>query len=197
MARRRVESTRKRQLIDATMEAIHDRGFCEVTVSEIAKRAGVSYGLAHHYFGSKDQLLTATMRHLLRSLGEEFRSQLAHAKTPEDRVRAIILASFAPGQFQPVTISAWLAFYMQAQTGPSSRHLLRIYARRLRSNFCYALGQRMPRKEAIRLSEGAAALIDGLWIRWALSDSKPPPDEAAKYAEVLLGRIIGGSFNGQ
>ena len=196
MPKKGMEPIRRRQLIKATMETIHDLGFCGVTISEIARRAGVSYGLAHHYFGSKDQLMTATMRHLLTTLGEEHRRCLAGAKSPQARIRAVCRASFAPNQFQPVVISAWLAFYMQAQTGPSSRHLLRIYARRLVSNLCFALSQMMPRDKACELAEGAAAVIDGLWIRWALSDSRPPPDEAAAYAELGIARLIGEGRDG-
>lgn len=196
MPKKGMEPIRRRQLIAATMEAIHDLGYCDVTISEIAQRAGVSYGLAHHYFGSKDQLMTATMRHLLTSLGEEHRRCLADATSPQSRIRAVCRASFAPNQFQPVVISAWLAFYMQAQTGPSSRHLLRIYARRLVSNLCFALSQMMPRAEAMDLAEGAAAIIDGLWIRWALSDNRPPPEEAAAYAERGIGRLIGENIDG-
>ena len=191
MPKRGMEPIRRRQLIDATMETIHDLGYCDVTIAEIARRAGVSYGLAHHYFGSKDQLMTATMRYLLTSLGEEHRRCLRGANSPRLRIRAVCRASFAPNQFQPVVISAWLAFYMQAQTGPSSRHLHRIYARRLVSNLAFALSQIRPREEALELAEDAAAVIDGLWIRWALNDNRPPADVAAANAERGIARLLG------
>jgi TetR/AcrR family transcriptional repressor of bet genes len=196
MPKKGMEPIRRRQLIAATMETIHDLGFCDVTIAEIARRAGVSYGLAHHYFGSKDQLMTATMRHLLTSLGEEHIRQLTGADSAQLRIRAVCRASFSPAQFQPVVISAWLAFYMQAQTGPSSRHLLKIYARRLVSNLGFALAQMLPRDEARELAEDAAAVIDGLWIRWALSDNRPPAEDAAAYAERGIARLIGARING-
>ncbi len=197
MTRTGVQSKRRGQLIAATIEAIHENGFCDVTVGKIARGAGVSYGLAHHYFGSKDQLLTATMRHLLTTLGEEFRVQLATATTSEERVRAVVRTSFSPLQFQPVTISAWLAFYMQAHTGPRSRALLRIYASRLRSNLCHALTMKMQREKAVTLAEAAAGIIDGLWIRWALNDNRPSPEEAADYAEFAIKRLVNGECDGR
>ena len=104
--------------------------------------------------------MTATMRHLLTSLGEEHRRCLKGATTPEARISAVVRASFASAQFTPAVISAWLAFYMQAQTGPGSRHLLRIYARRLVSNLSFALAQMMPRERARENAEIGAALID-------------------------------------
>ena len=196
MPKKGMQPIRRQQLIAATMETIHDVGFCDVTIAEIARRAGVSYGLAHHYFGSKDQLMTATMRHLLKSLGEEHVRELEGARTAQQRIHAVCQASFSRVQFQPVVISAWLAFYMQAQTGPSSRHLLRIYARRLVSNLSYALKMIVPREEAAELAEGAAALIDGLWVRWALSDNRPPAEDVAAYAEQSIARLIGEKMNG-
>lgn len=196
MPKQGMEPIRRRQLIAATMEAIHDLGFCDVTIAEIARRAGVSYGLAHHYFGSKDQLMTATMRHLLTSLGDEHIRRLAGADTPQLRIRAVCQASFAPNQFQAVVISAWLAFYMQAQTGPSSRHLLQIYSRRLVSNLSFALAQLVSREDVGELAEEAASVIDGMWIRWALSDNRPAAEDAARLAERGIVRLIGAKLDG-
>ena len=61
--------TRRRALIGAALKEISDRGSLDVTVAQIATRAGVSSALAHHYFGGKDDLILATMRHLLAEFG--------------------------------------------------------------------------------------------------------------------------------
>ena len=66
-------------LIDATISAIGERGSLDVTMSDIAGRAGVSSALAHHYFGAKDDLLQATMRRLLADLGRDIVAALAAA----------------------------------------------------------------------------------------------------------------------
>ncbi|MET4806888.1 transcriptional regulator BetI [Limibacillus sp. MBR-115] len=186
-----MEPIRRRQLIAATIEAIHDRGFCGVTIGEIAKRAGLSYGLAHHYFGSKEQLLAATMRQLLDSLGLELRQRLAKATTPDERIRAIIAANFGDTQFTKTLISAWLAFYLQAQTGPNARRLLQIYQIRLARNFAYAFRAYLPPEEARACAIGAAAIIDGLWLRYALAGRIPDPADAIAWAEGLIFRLIG------
>src|SRR5918997_2171059 len=125
MPRIGMEPVRRKALIAAAIEAIHARGMANVTMGEIARRAGVSAALAHHYFGGKDQLLLATMRHLLSELSEEIQARLALAHTAEERVFAVIRGNFAAGQFRPAVISAWLAFYVQAQTESEGRPLLR------------------------------------------------------------------------
>jgi len=178
-----MEEERRRSLIAATVDAIHEKGFCDVTIAQIARRAGVSGGLAHHYFGSKEQLLAATMRHLLHDLGHQIRSRLAGAETPRERISAIIAGNFAPEQFREAVIAAWLAFYVQAQTTQTSRRLLRIYAARLASNLTFNLKAFMPAKDAKRVAEGTASMIDGVWIRRALKDGAPDPASAIRMVE--------------
>jgi TetR/AcrR family transcriptional repressor of bet genes len=186
MPRIGMEPLRRKALISAAIDAIHDRGMGRVTMGEIARRAGVSAALAHHYFGGKDQLLLATMRHLLAELGEEVQSRLVAAKTPEARISAVIRGNFSACQFRPAVISAWLAFYVQAQTDPEARRLLHIYTRRLESNLLHALRELTTREHAASIAQTAASLIDGLWIRRSLADGDPDADGAAEIVEHAI-----------
>jgi TetR/AcrR family transcriptional repressor of bet genes len=191
MPRIGVEPLRRKALISAAIEAIHAQGMGQVTMGDIARRAGVSAALAHHYFGGKDQLLLATMRHLLAELGEEIQARLAEARTPHERLSAIIRGNFAACQFRPAVISAWLAFYVQAQTDSEARRLLRIYTRRLESNLVHALRELTTRERAARIAETAAALIDGLWIRRSLAEGDPDPEGAAALVEAAVLEALG------
>jgi len=51
-----MEPVRRKALVDAALRVIGDHGSLTVTMSEIARQAGVSPALAHHYFGSKEGL---------------------------------------------------------------------------------------------------------------------------------------------
>lgn len=51
-------------LVDATAQLILDRGV-NMSVRDIARRAGVNHGLVHTYFGSKEALLSAAFGHLI------------------------------------------------------------------------------------------------------------------------------------
>jgi TetR/AcrR family transcriptional repressor of bet genes len=193
MPRIGMEPVRRKALISAAIDTIHDRGMGQVTMGEIARRAGVSAALAHHYFGGKDQLLLATMRHLLTELGEEIQTRLSEAKTPEQRLSAVIRGNFAACQFRPAVISAWLAFYVQAQTDAEARRLLHVYTRRLESNLLHALRDLTTRENALRIAEIAASLIDGLWIRRSLAEGEPDPAGAAELVESAVLEAVGRS----
>jgi TetR/AcrR family transcriptional repressor of bet genes len=177
---------RRRALIDAAILTIGERGTLDVTMSEIAGRAGVSSALAHHYFGAKDGLLQATMRHILSELNADARNALARSRTARERVSAVVAVNFSETQFQPEIIAAWLAFYVEAQKSETLRRLLRVYARRLHSNLMSGLTGLMPRTDAERAAEAIAALIDGLYIRRALKDGTPNAASAIALVEDYL-----------
>ena len=185
-----MEPLRRRALIDAAIGAIGERGSLDVTMSEIAGRAGVSSALAHHYFGAKDDLLHATMRHLLAELGADLRAAIAATGSPRERVEAVIAVNFSEKQFCTGTVAAWLAFYVAAQHSQPMRRLLAIYARRLHSNLMSGLSGMLPRPEAARLAEGIAAMIDGVYIRRALKQGTPDAASAitlvTDYLDVKL-----------
>ena len=186
-----MEPLRRRALIDATVAAIGERGSLDVTMSDIAGRAGVSAALAHHYFGAKDDLLNATMRSLLADLGREAGKALGRAKGPRARISAIVGVNFSEPQFSAEVIAAWLAFYVEAQRSPDMRRLLSIYARRLHSNLVHALKRLQTRDEACRTAEGIAALIDGLYIRRALKHGAPDPASAISLVEDYVTMKLG------
>ncbi len=168
-----MEPIRRKALIDATIREIGNAGSLDVTVSQIAKRAGMSSGLAHHYFGGKEQIFLAAMRHILTTFGDHVRRELALAKTPIERLEAVVAASFHPWNFTPEVVAAWLSFYVQAQTSSDAQRLLRIYARRLHSNLVFNLLALTSRGQAEKIADGAASMIDGFYIRHALHDRIP------------------------
>ncbi len=164
-----MEPIRRSALVQATIAEIGAAHSLDVTVGQIAKRAGMSTALAHHYFGGKNQIFLAAMRQILTDYRAQVLRHLALATGPRDRAAAIIIASFDETCFAPATISAWMTLYAAARTNAQTKQLLRIYQRRLRSNLTHALRgiSAQPKADADTL----AALIDGLYLRAALSQS--------------------------
>jgi len=177
-----MEPIRKAALVKATILEIGRVGSLDVTVGQIARRAGMSTALAHHYFGGKEAMFLAAMRHVLTLYGAEVRGALVAADTPETRLTAILRASFSPANFRREVIGAWLNFWVLAQTVPEARRLLAIYQRRLRSNLVSCL-RPMVGPAAPRVAEGVGAMIDGVYLREALKEG--PPDAAAAVTMVL------------
>ncbi|MBO0661685.1 transcriptional regulator BetI [Jiella sp. MQZ9-1] len=186
--RRPVEVARRETVIAATIAAIDEAGSLNVTVADIAGRAGISSALVHHYFGTKDDLMIAAMRSLLKQCRQEVAQRLrAAGEDPRARVRAVIAGSFAPSQFSQETVSAWLVFYLYARRSFEAARLLRIYFRRLETNLVSALETLVGVERAGRIAAGAGAMIDGVWLRQALTPvTEPDPDSATAMVERFI-----------
>lgn len=159
---------RRNQLIEAAITSLHDYGYADTTVARIAKKAGVSSGIVHHYFDGKDDLLFATMQHMLRDLRAETLKRLKQAQTPRGRLSAIVEANFAPSQYSPDVMTAWLALYGSARQSANLTRILRLYDARLKSNLSDAFRKLTDPDTAAELALGVSALIDGVWLRAAL-----------------------------
>jgi TetR/AcrR family transcriptional regulator, transcriptional repressor of bet genes len=178
-----MEPIRRASLIKATIAEIGQAGSLEVTVSRIAKRAGMSSALAHHYFGSKEALFLAAMRDVLRLYGAEVRGRagrggrgrgagaggdpgvLQRGEFPArgDRGLAQLLrprAVAAPGAPAPQGLSAADGFE------PAPR----------------AAADWGDRAEVV--AQGIAAMIDGVYLHAALGPGAADPATAAALVEA-------------
>ena len=185
-----MEPIRRAALVKATIAEIGATGSLDVTVSQIAKRAGMSSALAHHYFGGKDQIFLAAMRHVLSLYGAEVRGALAMALGPESRIEAIVRAGFGTSNFRREVIAAWLNFYVLAQTNTEARRLLAIYQRRLHSNLCHDLRPLIGNR-AEPVAERLAGLIDGIYLRQVLGLRQPSGEAAVTSVLAVLKLELG------
>jgi len=176
---------RRRELVEATIWSIHEFGLADTTVTRIAKKAGVSPGIVHHYFADKDDLLFETMRVMLENLRTGAVSRLKVAPTGRQRVFAVIDACFSVEQFSPEVVTAWLALYASARKSPRLARILSLYHRRLRSNLVSGLG-----KSATDEAEAIAALIDGLYLRAALNPQLHDMDSPRALAREFALKIM-------
>lgn len=87
---------RRRQITDAVCRITVKGGLTSVTFREVAAEAGVSVRLVQYYFGTKDELLLATQRHVAERATARARQMIDAADdTPRAGLRAV-LASFIP-----------------------------------------------------------------------------------------------------
>lgn len=162
---------RKPQLINATMQAIDSVGLQKASVVMISSYAGVSPAIINHYFGGKSGLLEATMRSILKQLSDGVRSRLQEAG-PDDvigRIQAIVGGNFSPDQLDSKVVKTWLAFWSQSMHDDMLFRLQRVNEKRLISHLTLELKKVLPPEKATFVAQGIAALIDGIWLRGALS----------------------------
>jgi betaine-aldehyde dehydrogenase len=184
-----LEETRRCQLIEVTIDSLAELGYLGTTLAQIAGRAGVSPGLVAHYFGDKDGLLDAAFRSLTRRVGDHVRARLRQISTPRARIQAVIDANLAPEEFEQRTGSAWLAFWGQVLQVKSLKRVQSVYQRRTLTNLRSSLKRLLPPDEAQNLAAMIAAMIDGVWLRAALSGWREADSESAR---ALLTEFVDG-----
>ena len=175
-----LEDTRRAQLIEVTIDSLAELGYVGTTLAQIAGRAGVSTGLVAHYFGDKDGLLDAAFRSLARRVSNHVRGRLRQISTPRARIQAIIDANLAPEEFDQRTGTAWLAFWGQVLQVKSLRRVQSVYQRRTLTNLKTSLKKLVPPDQAQSLASMIAAMIDGVWLRAALSGWREADSSTAR-----------------
>src|SRR3954465_15820275 len=60
---RKLESEKAQRIVAAMRECVGTLGAAGATFDRVAQLAGVSRGLLHYYFGSKERLLVEVVRH--------------------------------------------------------------------------------------------------------------------------------------
>lgn len=59
---RSIEGVKAQRIVDATRTCVAERGVAGATFDHVAREAGVSRGLLHYYFGTKERLLAEVVR---------------------------------------------------------------------------------------------------------------------------------------
>ncbi len=175
-----IEEMRRRELVEVTIDSLAEVGFVGTTLAQIAARAGVSPGLVAHYFDDKDGLLEAVFRSLARRVGVQVRARLRLVATPRGRIQAVIDANLAPEEFDQRTGGAWLAFWGQVLHVERLERIQSVYQRRTLSVLRNSLLKLVAPDEAQSLAAMIAAMIDGVWLRAALSGWREADSESAR-----------------
>ncbi len=190
MARTRIRDIRHEELIHATVTAVHKRGYAAVTMAEIAAEAGASAASINYYFGSKEKLMEATMRRMLTMLKEAQLERYAVAKTPLDRLMAVIDANFSDRLYTLEQCSIWIQFWANAPYVESLSRLHRINRARVTSHFRAELRSLLPedRREIVR--EALQSYMDGVWLEAAQANAQLDPTaartEARRFTQLML-----------
>jgi AcrR family transcriptional regulator len=81
---RPLSGEKAQRIIDAMRRSVAQRGTAASTFDHVSREAGVSRGLLHYYFGTKEQLLAEAVRRDCELRLERLERQLSTAKTADD-----------------------------------------------------------------------------------------------------------------
>lgn len=164
--RKASKETRRRQLIEATIDSLAQRGYAETTLAHVAEGAGLSAGIVNFHFESKEKLFVATLSHMADEYTAHWQAARDRAGDgAAERLWAIVQADFDPKLATRRKLAAWCAFWGEAKSRPTYQALCGArddaYQREIEALLAEIAGAR----QAPALAEGLCALLEGLWFR--------------------------------
>jgi AcrR family transcriptional regulator len=88
---KRLEGEKARRIIEAMRTSVGTRGAAGSTFDHVAREAGVSRGLLHYYFGSKEQLLVEVVRHDCEVRIAAMDERIERAGSVDEIIAALVL----------------------------------------------------------------------------------------------------------
>jgi TetR/AcrR family transcriptional repressor of bet genes len=184
MALQKIQDIRRQELLSAALEIVKRNGFPHATIERIAKQAGASKGIVHHYFKDKQDLIESTMRYAHAERRAALVHKLRSARTPSDRLWAVMSVILDAKYLQEGFCNAWVAFHAECFSNDRLARLQKVIHRRERSNLVHALRFFLSETDAIKAAIGIKALIEG--IRFRLSGGTTYGYDSSSAAAQLL-----------
>ena len=194
---------RRQQLIDATIEVLARKGFSALTVSDVAKAAGLSVGIINFHFESKDKLLSACLLTLAVEYSENWKRALSTPKsTDAQKLRSMMLSDTNDSIFTNDKLGAWIAFWGEAQGRPTYLEICSAFDTE-RTNALIALCKKITLDGGYKhnpkdVAQALESLNDGLWLGVASGSthlkSTISADSARRSIEVALAAFFPKHF---
>jgi AcrR family transcriptional regulator len=90
-APKRLDGEKAQRIIEAMRTSVGTRGAAGSTFDHVAREAGVSRGLLHYYFGSKEKLLVEVVRHDCETRIEAMDERITRASSVDEIIAALVL----------------------------------------------------------------------------------------------------------
>ncbi len=154
---KRVDHARRRDEIAlVACRAVAQRGFERATVAQIARAAGYTTGMVAYYFDSKQEIILAALRLILRRMDQRLQRAPAAAR---DGLLEVLTEALPIDAQRRIECAFWTAFWGQLPADPRLKRLNAWVHREYRKLFERCLAEQWPE------SHGWPATVRGQALR--------------------------------
>ena len=126
-------------ILEAARACLGERGYTATTIAEIAAQAGVSRGLLHYYFKSKEDLLAQVVRAGTDAHMELLEAIFAQSESADDLAKGLVGAVRAIVKSDPTFVNLSMECWTLAHESPLVAGELADLYRQLRDAMCKGL----------------------------------------------------------
>jgi TetR/AcrR family fatty acid metabolism transcriptional regulator len=199
-------SDRRLSLLKAAFREVGEKGFSDVTLDDIARRAGVSKGVTLYYFDSKEELFLELFGWLIDSIRDRMREAVGAVDDPVEKVRALVALIFPSPSKNRAFFRSYVDFCGLASRHEAFREVGERFYDGCREIDGGIVAEGMRRgvfapRDAREAASTMRAIFDGLMLQW-LTESDPEATFEAyrsRCEREILGylRASGGAGEGR
>jgi AcrR family transcriptional regulator len=197
-APKRLDGEKAQRIIEAMRTSVGTRGAAGSTFDHVAREAGVSRGLLHYYFGSKEKLLVEVVRHDCETRIEAMDERITRATSVDEIVAALVLGLEEFIEGEPSSPAVIYELLSASRHSDEIRSELAELYRRWRADLADALRAK-ERDGVVRLEadpEAVASMLfalgDGFGIQ-VLSDPDWDREAAFELGVRIARRLLGAT----
>lgn len=198
MARPSNTGHRRQEIVNGLMQAMADKGYEKASIQSIAKAAGLSPGLIHYHFKTKQEILIALIHQISEQAAQRFTLLADAAGNAQQQLDAYIDAALALGDgSNPETVTAWVIIGAEAVRIEEVRALYQQIIRQ-HSQQLSELLQQAAAENGVTLSPSQTADISAFVIAsiegsYQLATTAPAANPG--YAARLLKQALAGMLH--
>ncbi|WP_020593415.1 TetR/AcrR family transcriptional regulator [Kiloniella laminariae] len=199
--RRQIPEERKKEMVEATLRCLGQKGSEGLSVRNISAEAGISIGLINHHYPSKDDLVAAAYEKLATDL-LHYVVQLVEQSggTPRERMSAFFRGYFSSEILDQKILRVWVVFWNMSEKSEKVRQSHdRTYAgfrAQLEQMLCDLVNHPgIPDFNHRLAAIGLSAMLDGLWLEWCLNPATFAPEEGLRICEAWVDGLVSGAFD--
>jgi TetR/AcrR family fatty acid metabolism transcriptional regulator len=111
------ESERRRTILRAAIDVFARKGYHGCRIADVAREAGVAYGLVYHYFKNKDELLETVFETGWSGFISRIRAVVEGEGTLEDKVRGVADVAFEAYRVDPRAVKVLILEIARSPAG--------------------------------------------------------------------------------
>ncbi len=97
----RIRDEQRDKILTAASKVFAHKGFAATKMADIAAEAGVSYGLAYHYFANKEKIFSALVERAMKGAITVMQEALEGPGTPWERIHWMVTQVLDGLRYQP------------------------------------------------------------------------------------------------
>jgi AcrR family transcriptional regulator len=165
-AREAIEGDKAQRIVDAMRASVARRGVAGSTFDHVAREAGVSRGLLHYYFGTKERLLAEVVRRDTELRLQILDQRLAGARSADDFIALLVYALEELVREDPESIAVLFELFTLSRRNDEIAAELAELLRRTRDHVAGLLAAKQ-NEGVLRLRAAPEAIAD---VLFSLSD---------------------------